>query len=272
MTPSNQASLPAVPFKPGRIVTVAMYLIYIAIVGRTLAVFMARPLPNPGFAGCIGLEAIFILLFTATIWRQGLPRLLFYAYFAVQSAILILVFIIEPDLDFISVLFLLLCYQSALNFTGWTCWAWIALFSVLTGGSLILDQGWLRGLALGLMNIAGDIVIAAFIVTSREVQMAQARRQAMLLELQETHEKLKLYSGQVEELAAIEERNRLARELHDSVSQTMFSILLTTRAAQLLLERDPARVRAQLVQLQELVQSALADMRSLITQLRVKTD
>jgi hypothetical protein len=58
----------------------------------------------------------------------------------------------------------------------------------------------------------------------------------------------------------------------DSVSQTMFSILLTTRAAQLLLERDPARVRAQLVQLQELVQSALAEMRSLITQLRIKAD
>jgi signal transduction histidine kinase len=75
----------------------------------------------------------------------------------------------------------------------------------------------------------------------------------------------------VEELAAMEERNRLARELHDSVSQTMFSLLLATRSAQILLERDPVRVRPQLEQLQELTQSALAQMRSLIAELRPKT-
>jgi two-component system NarL family sensor kinase len=75
-----------------------------------------------------------------------------------------------------------------------------------------------------------------------------------------------------------EERNRLARELHDSVSQTMFSIILNIRSTQILLERDPAQVRAQQVraqqvrtqleQLQKLTQSALAQMRSLIAQLR----
>jgi signal transduction histidine kinase len=90
----------------------------------------------------------------------------------------------------------------------------------------------------------------------------------MLGELQDTHRQLQAYADQVEELAAMEERNRLARELHDSVSQTLFSIVLHTRSAQILLERDPPRIRPQLQRLQELTQNALAQMRGLIAQLR----
>jgi signal transduction histidine kinase len=60
----------------------------------------------------------------------------------------------------------------------------------------------------------------------------------------------------------------LARELHDSVSQLIFSITLTSQAARLLLERDPARVPQQLDRLQEMTSSALGQLRSLIAQLR----
>ena len=56
--------------------------------------------------------------------------------------------------------------------------------------------------------------------------------------------------------------------MHDSVSQTMFSILLTAESARLLLDRDAARAREQMDQLQLLTQSALDQMRSLIADLR----
>jgi hypothetical protein len=65
-----------------------------------------------------------------------------------------------------------------------------------------------------------------------------------------------------------QERNRLARELHDSVTQTIFSMTLTAKAARILLDRDSARVAPQLDQLQELAQGALTEMRTLIFQLR----
>ena len=66
----------------------------------------------------------------------------------------------------------------------------------------------------------------------------------------------------------MQERNRLARELHDTVSQLIFSINLTTRSAQLLLKKEPARVADQLNRLQEMTADALAQLRSLISQLR----
>ena len=70
------------------------------------------------------------------------------------------------------------------------------------------------------------------------------------------------------ELSTIEERKRLARELHDSVTQTLFSIGLTAEAAAELVESDPARAREQLGHLQELTRAAMTEMRSLIFELR----
>lgn len=70
------------------------------------------------------------------------------------------------------------------------------------------------------------------------------------------------------ELAIIEERNRLARELHDSVTQMLFSINLNSETAKILLDRDSQRVAGRLERIQHLAYSALTEMRSLIHQLR----
>jgi PAS domain S-box-containing protein len=73
---------------------------------------------------------------------------------------------------------------------------------------------------------------------------------------------------QAGELAAGEERAHLARELHDSVTQALFSMTLVSRSVELLLERDPEAAREQLTQLRDLQREALAEMRALIFELR----
>jgi PAS domain S-box-containing protein len=73
---------------------------------------------------------------------------------------------------------------------------------------------------------------------------------------------------QAGELAAGEERAHLARELHDSVTQALFSMTLVSRSVEMLLEKDPASARDQLTQLRELQKEALAEMRALIFELR----
>jgi len=78
--------------------------------------------------------------------------------------------------------------------------------------------------------------------------------------------------GELEGKAALEERHRLARELHDSVSQALFSMNLTARATQIAVQQtgaDPdGPVARGVAQLLELTQGALAEMRALIFQLR----
>jgi signal transduction histidine kinase len=122
-------------------------------------------------------------------------------------------------------------------------------------------------LALSLLPATVAIVFPAYVAITQEIETGQQKRKGLLAELQEANQHLTTYSGQVDELTTIQERNRLARELHDSVSQTMFSIGLHSRSARILLERDPYRLQPQLEQLQMLTQNALAEMRSLIADL-----
>jgi PAS domain S-box-containing protein len=74
--------------------------------------------------------------------------------------------------------------------------------------------------------------------------------------------------AQAIELAASRERNHLAQELHDSVTQALFGMTLTSRGAEMLLKSDPAAVGEKLTQLRELAEEALAEMRALIFEMR----
>jgi signal transduction histidine kinase len=261
---SEQTHLAAQPLRPSRVGIIVFYLVYVAVIVRALGTIGIRNL----WPEYLGLFSAHLVLFTVLLLRPGLPRALLHPYLIVQSAIILRLISLFPRFDFVVVLFLPLCYQATLWFTGSTRWAWIGVLNLLIAGSLIPYYGVLQGLALSLITMAAGVIFSAYVIVNHEIETARAQSQALLGELQETHQQLESYAGQVEELAAMQERNRLARELHDSVSQTMFSIILNIRSTQILLEREPARVRPQLEQLQELSSRALSQMRALISQWR----
>jgi signal transduction histidine kinase len=70
------------------------------------------------------------------------------------------------------------------------------------------------------------------------------------------------------ELSIMEERNRIARELHDAVSQKLFSLRLTADAASALVDRDAARARAQLDTVRSLAAQASDELRAIVVGLR----
>lgn len=71
-----------------------------------------------------------------------------------------------------------------------------------------------------------------------------------------------------EELAIVTERNRLARDLHDAVTQTLFSASLISEALPALWENDQKEGRELLAELRQLTRGALAEMRTLLMELR----
>lgn len=73
---------------------------------------------------------------------------------------------------------------------------------------------------------------------------------------------------QAAQLAAVEERNRLARELHDSVSQELFSLTMLAAAARRSLDSRPELAAARLAEIEESARRALEETRSLIFALR----
>jgi signal transduction histidine kinase len=70
------------------------------------------------------------------------------------------------------------------------------------------------------------------------------------------------------ELTLVGERARIAHELHDAVSQKLFSLRLTAQAASALIARDPDRARAELAQVAALAAEAADELRSVVVELR----
>ena len=108
-----------------------------------------------------------------------------------------------------------------------------------------------------------------------------SRRGAFTAEDQQLVEMLAAHAGiaintarlyaKAQELAVMEERNRMARELHDAVSQSLFSMMYQARAAALNMEHDSGRAREALHQLEIQTAAALEEMRSLVFALRPKS-
>jgi PAS domain S-box-containing protein len=80
-------------------------------------------------------------------------------------------------------------------------------------------------------------------------------------------ENARLY-GQARRLAVLEERQRLARELHDSVSQVLYGIGLGARTARAMLDRNPSQAAEPMEYVLSLADAGLAEMRALIFELR----
>ncbi|MGW3634190.1 GAF domain-containing sensor histidine kinase [Streptomyces sp. NPDC005122] len=70
------------------------------------------------------------------------------------------------------------------------------------------------------------------------------------------------------ELTIAEERSRLAHELHDAVSQKLFSLRLTAQAAAALVDRDPSRAKGELHQVAALAAEATEELRAAVIELR----
>jgi signal transduction histidine kinase len=248
--------------------TMAMVLLFVAAIVRAFArgeIPEKMPLYLAAWLAVLVLYALAMLL-------PAIPSAVRGLIFCSQSGLILSMLTLYPEYDFTNLLYVPLVYQITIWYSGRTRWA--ALFSVvaLTGGSLMIFLGWVRGLSLGFTYMAAEVVIAGFTVAFMDLEETRSASQVVLAELQDTHRQLELYASQVEELAAMEEHNRLSRELHDSVSQTLFSITLGTRSAQILLAKDPERARVQLEKLHELTQSGLTNMRELISQLKPKEE
>ncbi len=113
--------------------------------------------------------------------------------------------------------------------------------------------------------------VGAFYLTEKDGGVPFDDHDQQLLELLAPHAAVAIRNAELisraQELTAVEERNRLARELHDSVSQRLFSMSFTAEAAADLLERDPPRAAATVRELGEQTRAALAELRELIFEL-----
>lgn len=117
-----------------------------------------------------------------------------------------------------------------------------------------------RGEAVGLFSITSRHLNG---FSERDLTLARAIARHAAISI----ENARLFE-QAQGKAALEERQKLARELHDSVSQALYGIGLGARTARTLLDRDPAQAVGPMDYVLSLAEAGLAEMRALIFELR----
>ncbi|HVN53447.1 MAG TPA: sensor histidine kinase [Anaerolineaceae bacterium] len=120
--------------------------------------------------------------------------------------------------------------------------------------------------------MAGQIFIMVF--TQMTVSEEKARNQVERLvdQLAAANQRLREYSIQAEELAITQERNRLAREIHDGLGHYLTTIYMQIQAARAILPSNPQRAMEALGIAQNQTQEALADVRRSVAALRALPD
>jgi len=215
----------------------------------------------------LGLLVVWLVLFLSQPAISRMWSRYFLFYLLCQTA-LVLTLLSRPGFsDFFGSLLPILGMQVMLNLPSKVGGVWMGICAPIMVLLLVKTYGTTPAIALTLIYTAGNVFFGTYTLATRRAQAARLQNQTLARELQEANDQLHDYSNRLEQLAVTQERNRLARELHDSVTQTVFSMTLTTQSALLLLDRDPNRVGVHLERLNQLSRSALAEMQLLISEL-----
>jgi signal transduction histidine kinase len=141
---------------------------------------------------------------------------------------------------------------------------------LMTQGLLLSGPPGVQAIMLPLVGY-GTMMLTLIAFTRLSVAQAQARRQADALAGDLARERDELawllaentrLQDEIRLLATLSERNRLARELHDTIAQGLTAVTMQLDAAQRSFERDPGRSRARLARAYELARGTLADVRA----------
>lgn len=145
---------------------------------------------------------------------------------------------------------------------------WFGAFTITTAASFAVGISLVEGLiALFLYGVIYAF-IGGFAVVLRRADAARRESQRLLQELQQAHQKLEEYAGRVEEMAVVEERNRLAREMHDTLGHRLTVTAVQLEGAQRLCSTDTERTGAMVGTAREQVREALAELRGTVAALR----
>lgn len=144
------------------------------------------------------------------------------------------------------------CAMYAISFTvGW----------VLThAGATVFNSTVeiMSGVVFGLLVIAADFLVVQFLLrfyrTNRKLSIA-------LKEADDSRERLEETYKQLSETAVFEERNRIAKDIHDNAGHLMTTVIMQTEAAKLLIDTDPQEAKTRIISANLQAKNALEQMR-----------
>jgi signal transduction histidine kinase len=148
---------------------------------------------------------------------------------------------------------------------------WLVYFGMLA--AIVLPILYYSTMEYALMNALIDSTAIFFVVVITQVRMNEQRArenaERLTCDLEAANRKLAEYATQAEELAATQERNRLAREIHDNLGHYLTIVNVQIEAARVTCESDPVRALDALSKAQDMARKGLNSVRESVAALRV---
>jgi len=184
----------------------------------------------------------------------------FHGYFVLQTMIVIWLFAAFPTADLFGFLLFILVIQVMVALSTRIAVGWVLIFFIAETIDVFSRRG-TEGLVEVLFNVPLYFLISVFAYIFREAEIARRQNQKLLEELRATQ-------LQLQELAVIEERARLSRELHDSLGHQLTVAVVQLEGAQRLIPTKPDQASEMIGAMREELKNALADLRRTVTALR----
>lgn len=229
----------------------------------TALIYARRSLPAWEIAVLIAAACAYLLVGTFGFsWcRRSKKPLDAAIYFLVQLVIAGVLIKLRGHAGELGLILLPLAGQCALLLTlRWMIVVCTQIYLLLVM-PLILVSRWIDAIAIAMIYGTGIVFVVVF------TRVAASEREARA-SLDEANRQLRENAAQVEELAVTRERNRLAREIHDSLGHYLTVVNVQIGAAQTIFDQDQQRAREHLAKAQTLTQEGLAEVRRSVATLR----
>jgi signal transduction histidine kinase len=153
--------------------------------------------------------------------------------------------------------------------------------TTLIGNGLIISEVIIfslkSGIEMRLVNIGTVIIVTAVLYLSNEEKDKKLQAQELYDRLKISEEKLKkaykdleVYAGSIEEITLLRERNRISREIHDSVGHSLSTIAIQLGAIEKIVERDSDSAKELTKALRNYTQNCLKDVRGAVREIKPK--
>ncbi|MBC8446162.1 MAG: sensor histidine kinase [Chloroflexi bacterium] len=198
---------------------------------------------------------------SASLWQRGGLLLL-------QAGLIFAIVLVGRGDPYLPILYFIVVPAAYLRLT----FRQASGFTLLCAGALFLDYLLLSDVETALAMLfsygGGFVFFIAVSVSLTQQQRERQRAERLLAELEAAHRRLQAYAVQVEALAVAEERNRLAREIHDSLGHYLTTITVQLEAARKLIATQPERAAQAIAKVERLARESLTEVRRSVAALR----
>lgn len=189
-------------------------------------------------------------------------------YFVVQLALFTLSIYLAGTVNGVWLIAMPLVGTAVGRFSLWGQLAVSVYIMVALAWGPVAQAGWQAGFSLTLSVLPAVIFVALFVKLLVREEEAHGQAEQLARDLEAANRQLSAYATQAEELAISKERNRLAREIHDSLGHYLTVINVQLQAALTVLDDDRQRAVTAVETAQQLTQEGLASVRQSVSALR----